>query len=599
MKKANYIFIALFFTLSSCEDYLVQENPHRLESDTYFSDESSLEIYTNGLIRSFAPAINTFINGDNYSDTHYWQGQYAYFMDSYNANDASNWGTGNWSQLRSINYYLDNMRNANAAPEIMDHYEGVGRFFRAMFYFDKIRTFGAVPWYDTSIDAEHTDALFKDRDSREFVAAKILEDLNYATTHCLASSEYRFRASYIHRYVALAMKARFALYEGTFRKYHQVDPSTGQPWTKDESEIYLREAISAAEEVIESGIYGLHDDPSKRETQYREMFTHNDGAGAYVQEFIWARDYDIDQLVTYPINNQFVNSQHANRAYTRQFINTYLMRDGTPYTAKFADPNSVLFTEETEGRDYRLSQTIRTPGFTRDNGTTSWAPDVTFARTGYHAIKFLTDDSEKDNHVAAIATDVPIIRYAEVLLAYAEAKAELGEMTEDVWNRTIKPLRERAGVTSIYPASADPYMVEYFQGRVTDPFILEVRRERGIELTMEGYRYDDIIRWRQGELFTRQRMGIWITGVETPLDLDDNNVPETIVTRDSRLVSTLNILQIDEASPAGHKLSEGSQGNILPDTALPHTWRDYKYVRPIPTTAIQENPNLSQNPGWQ
>ncbi|MGV3764094.1 RagB/SusD family nutrient uptake outer membrane protein [Parapedobacter sp.] len=599
MKKLHYFVIAILFTTISCEDYLVQENPNRLESETFFADEASLEIYTNGLIRSFAPAINTFIDGDNYSDTHFWQGQYAYFTDSYSPSEASNWGTGNWSQLRSINYYLDNMREANAEPEILDHYEGVGRFFRAMFYFEKIQTFGAVPWYGTSIDVNDTESLFKDRDNREFIASKILEDLDYAVTHCLTSPKYRARASYIHRYVALALKARFTLYEGTMRRYHELDPSTDEPWTADESEMYLRECIAACEALMQSGVYSLYDNPSKRASQYREMFTHEDGAGAYTNAFIWARDYDLDLLVTYAINNQFVNSQHANRAYTRQFVNTYLMRDGTPFTSKYSDYNSVDFSTETIDRDYRLAQTIRTPGFTRDNGTTQWAPDVTFARTGYHAIKFLTDESEKDTHVSAIATDVPIMRYAEILLAYAEAKAELGEMTEDVWNLTIKPLRERAGVTSIYPVQADPYMVEYFQGKVTDPFILEVRRERGIELTMEGYRYDDIIRWRQGELFTRQRMGIWVPAIETPLDFDENGKPETIVTTNSSLISTLNILQIDEASEAGHKLSEGTKGNILPSTAIQHTWRDYKYVRPVPTTAIQENTGLSQNPGWE
>src|SRR5690606_9194566 len=338
------------------------------------------------------------------ADTHHWEGQYAYFTDRYTANDATNWGTGNWSQLRSINYYLDNMRQANASPEVLDHYEGVGRFFRAMFYIDKLQTFGAVPWFDTSIDVSDMEALFKDRDSRELIATKILEDLNYAATHCLTSAEFRVRASYIHRYVALAMKARFALYEGTMRKYHSEDPSTGQAWTKDESELYLQACVAACEELMNSGVYALHDDPAKRESQYREMFTHEDGASAFSKEFNWVRDYDLDLLVTYAINNQFVNAQHANRAYTRQFINTYLMEDGTPFTSKYSDPNRVDFTTETTGRDFRLAQTIRTPGFTRDNGTTRWAPDITFARTGYHAIKFLTDESIKDTHVSAIAT---------------------------------------------------------------------------------------------------------------------------------------------------------------------------------------------------
>ena len=263
------------------------------------------------------------------------------------------------------------------------------------------------------------------------------------------------------------------------------------------------------------------------------------------------------------------------------------------------DFNSVDFNTECKDRDYRLAQTIRTPGFTRDNGATFWAPDVKFSKTGYQPIKWLTDDSTKDTNVSAIASDVPLIRYAEVLLAYAEAKAELNEMTEEIWNRTIKPLRERAGVKSIYPSEADPYMVEYFQNRITDPYILEVRRERGIELTMENSRFDDIIRWHQGELFARPWMGIWIEAVDTPLDLNSDNVPETIVSADGSLTSTLNILPIDGASEAGHKLSEGTRGNILPSTALQRNWHDYKYLKPIPTTAIQENPNLTQNPGWE
>ena len=92
-----------------------------------------------------------------------------------------------------------------------------------------MQTFGAVPWYDTSIDATDREALFKDRDNREFVASKILEDLDYACTYCSTAASYRNQASYIHRYVALALKARFCLYEGTMRKYHTLDPSTGRP----------------------------------------------------------------------------------------------------------------------------------------------------------------------------------------------------------------------------------------------------------------------------------------------------------------------------------------------------------------------------------
>lgn len=93
-------------------------------------------------------------------------------------------------------------------------------------------------------------------------------------------------------------------------------------------------------------------------------------------------------------------------------------------------------------------------------------------------------------------------------------------------------------------------------------------------------------------------MGLWISAVEWPLDLNNDGTPETIVTTNGSLISTLNILMIDGASQAGHKLSEGTYGNILPATALQRNWADYKYLKPVPTTAIQENPNLTQNPGW-
>lgn len=257
---------------------------------------------------------------------------------------------------------------------MLDHYEGVGRFFRALFYINKVQTFGAVPWYDTSIDTTDTEALFKDRDNREYVAAKILEDLDYACTCCLASKKYMTRASYIHRYVALALKARFCLYEGTMRKYHAVDPSTGRAWTKDESRFYLGECVRACEAIMGDGVYKLVDNASKRQTQYRDMFTNADACGVYTDEFIWARDYDIDLKVTYAINDYMVNPPACQLRLHAAFIDTYLMTDGTPFTSKYADYDSVDFATECTDRDFRLAQTIRTPGFTRDGGTTQWAP---------------------------------------------------------------------------------------------------------------------------------------------------------------------------------------------------------------------------------
>lgn len=596
----NHIAILIgALALCSCEDYLTQENPNKIESEYYFTDESSLEIYTNGFIRSFATAIKSFVDGDKNADTHSWDGQAAYFMDNYSADDATNWTTSNWSQLRSINYYLDNMRNAVASDAILDHYEGVGRFFRALFYIDKVQTFGAVPWYDTSIDATDREALFKDRDNREFVASKILEDLDYACTYCLTSDKYRVRASYIHRYVALALKARFCLYEGTMRKYHAVDPSTGRAWTKDESRFYLGECVKACEEIMGDGVYKLTDDPAKRQTQYRDMFTNADACGVYTDEFIWARDYDIDLKVTYAINNYMVNPQHANYAFTRQFIDTYLMTDGTPFTSKYPDYDDLDLVAECTDRDYRLAQTIRTPGFTRDGGTTQWAPDVKFSKTGYQPIKWLTDDSSKDTNVAAIASDVPLIRYAEVLLAYAEAKAELGEMSEEVWDKTIKPLRERAGVDGTRPTKIDEYLQNAYYStddgnpKITDCDILEIRRERAIELLLEGRRYDDLMRWHLGGLLNKQWYGIYIGEVDKAYDLNNDGVNDVCVT--DKAGSEPGVKYIVRNSERA--LEDGASGRLVYN--LQRYFNEQRYVHPIPKTALDKNPDLGQNVAWK
>lgn len=599
-----YLGIAAALTLCSCEDFLTRENPNKIESETYFTNQASLKIYSNGLCRSFAPLILAFSTDDIGTDILFQEGTNLYYTSTYTAESASNWRTSHWSKLRNINFFLDNLRKADAPPEILDHYEGVGRFFRAMFYLDKVQLFGAVPWYDHLVDPQNPDDIYAPRTNREEVCRNILNDLNYACDHCLTDKEFMDRAGYINKYVALAFKSRFCLFEGTYRTYHPADPSTGKAWIADEAGMYLRECCKACEQLMECGLYSLTDVPAKRKTQYHDLFTCEDACSEYINEIIWARDYDLANNVTNNYDKNYFTKRFTSGAgcgMTRQFINTYLMTDGTPFTTKYPDNEHVDFVKECTDRDYRLAQTIRTPGYTRNQGASSLAPDLTFSLSGYQPVKWTLDDASKDSNQAATATDVPIIRYAEILLNYAEAKAVLGECSEDVWNKTIKPLRERSGVRSIYPLAADPYLVAYFQNRETDPKVLEVRRERGIELALEAFRFQDLMRWRQGELLVRERQGIYIPAIETPIDLNNDGAPETIVSAVFTEKTGYKVLPIDAASKdLGNKLSEGTKGIIKTGTVVTSTWswEDYKYLRPIPAEARLENKNLEQNPGW-
>lgn len=604
MKKHIFIILTSCLALTACEKFLTKSNPNKIESETYFTNEASLKIYSNGLGRSFTTLILDFCTGDIGTDIMFQNGTNLYYTDNYSPESASNWKASNWSKLRNVNYFLDNMHTAVASEEVMKHYEGVGRFYRAMFYMDKVQIFGAVPWYDHLVDSQKEEDIYALRTNREEVCRHILEDLNFACEHCLASKEYMDRAGYVNKYVALAMKSRFCLYEGSFRTYHQNDPSTAQPWKTDEAKMYLDECAKACEAIMTSNQFSLTDVPANRKTQYRDMFTCEDACSQYINEIIWARDYDLALNVTNNIDKNYFTPRFTSGTgcgFTRQFINTYLMTDGTPFTSKYPDNETVDFATECKDRDFRMAQTVRTPGFTRDGGATPSAPDVQFAMSGYQPVKWTLDDSSKDPHTSATATDVPLIRYAEVLLNYAEAKAILGQCDKTVWDKTIGSLRERSGVKNIFPILADQYMVDYFQGRELDPVVLEVRRERGIELAMENRRYQDLMRWRQGELLVRERQGIYIPVIEEPIDLNGDGTPETIVSAKITEKTGYRVLSIDGASSdLGNKLSGGNKGIILTGTAVTSTWawKDYKYVKPIPAEAILENKNLEQNPEW-
>jgi len=596
MKKYIIALLAVCsLAATSCQDFLEQQNPNKIESEFYFTDETSLNIYANGLLRSWLPSNTSFMFNDQYSDIYSWDGSYDFYLDVYNSEKSSGWAQGNWSYLRSCNYFIANINKVTADEAVKNHYMGIGKLFRALFYIDKVQTFGDVPWYDHVIEPDNQEDLYKARDSREVVCQNILADLNDACKYISGDAAYRVRASMVNKYVALAMKARFCLYEGTYRKYHSVNHSTNKPWASEESTMYLEECAKACKEIMDSKIYSL----SK---QYRDMFINEDACSVYAaNEFIFARDYDLALNVVnsdYSVNDYFINAQHKQECFNRDFVMTYLMKDGTPFTDKYAEPYKVQFYEECQDRDPRMAATMRTPGFTRADKATSWgAPSFTFAKTGYQPVKYLTNyilDAINDK----TAEDVPLVRYAEILLSYAEAKAELNQFNADVWNETIKLLRERAGIVSIYPTKADPFMKAYFLNKVDNPVILEIRRERGVELTMENQRQHDVRRWAMGELLIKQKTGIWIEEIEKDIDLNKDGVFESFVSKTVKEKSGRTVLDLNAA--AGHKLSEGNKGYILPNSALvkDYTWSDKKYLTPIPKSAIIANDKLVQNYGW-
>lgn len=224
MKKITYILLSACFLLTSCEDFLNRDPDAKVGSGDYFTDEGSLLTYINGFIQKYTPSAADLGYGDGYSDIMATEKSFTFLTNaSWTPDLQSGWSISNWTPIYNINYFLVHMREAKGLSEATyNHYEGTARFWRAWQYFEKVKTFGAVPWYDEPIDPEDMVALYKPRDSREYVMERVLEDLNFACEHCYTSSDW-INCARINRYIALAYKARVCLFEGTYRKYHSVD----------------------------------------------------------------------------------------------------------------------------------------------------------------------------------------------------------------------------------------------------------------------------------------------------------------------------------------------------------------------------------------
>ena len=570
---------ALF--LASCDDFLTKDTIASLNSETFFEDETSLQLYANGFIQNMMPsAADIAESNDSYTDVCATRNGLNMFTTVWTSSSQTGWAYSNWTNLFRVNYFLVHLQDVKGVSEAkLAHYEGVARFWRAFFYFYKMRTFGDVPWYDKPIDQNDEEALYKARDSRELIAAKILEDLDFAAANC----EANVNTQQADKWKALAYKARFCLYEGSYRKYHSVNPSTNQPWTKDESEFYLGECVKACEEIINEGPFKLNEAVSK--TNYKALFTSET---CNRSEVIWEREYSKELNFGHEVNWNYWNQNSQRWSMTRIMADMYLRLDGSRYTEK-AGYGKELFPAEVADRDYRMAQTIICPGYIKEvSGVkTPYAPNAYGTITGYQIIKYCYDD---DTHMSGNnATCIPILRYAEVLLNYAEASCELagGVLSEDIWNKTVKPLRARAGVSGVKPSKIDSKLAAYYG--LTSSDLVEIRRERAVELFMEDTRWNDLMRWNLGHLCVQDWEGIYIPGENVLMDLNDDGVDDTCYGTGSADGVTY-----FDPSQTAYKLS--ADNHLVYE--VKRTWEDKMYLRPIPHTANSINPALGQNYGW-
>ena len=592
MKKQYLWFALLAFLFVSCEKELDQTPVSTASKAAVFGSKDGLEMYTNSFY-SILPGRTTKL--DAMSDYLAVRTVPTFIHENaFAATLSSGW---TWNDLRNLNYFIVNCVDPKISATDRKHYIGIAKFFRAYFYFEKVKRFGDVPWVNKPLDVADTLILYGGRDSRTLVMDSVLADINYACENILTTTDQS--RSTITKYVAYALKSRICLFEGTFRKYHtELNlQATAATW--------LTNAATAARTVMDEGGFSVYT-AGGTDKSYRTLFTSDSPVAS---EIMLSAISDITLKVLNDANWYWTSGTYGDKAsFIRTFINTYLNIDGTPFTNNPEWP-TMLFKDEVKGRDMRLQQTIRMGDYKRIvGGTPIPAPPVfSYTFTGYQPIKWTLDDMYYDSE-RLNTNSISLFRFAEVLLNYAEAKAELGTLTDADWAETVGRLRGRAGITGgldTKPAVADQYLIDNYFPEITDPVILEVRRERGIELCLEGFRFADILRWKRGELMNMEWNGFYVPELVTPMDLNEDGILDVAFYQGSKPspavegVTYVDVSETIDGKTNPQLLKNGTYGELTWMNNMVRKWEDKMYYYPIPATDLITNPNLEQNPGWE
>jgi len=439
-----------------------------------------------------------------------------------------------YKAIRNVNFLLQNITNCEDKGTDYEQCLGEAYYFRAAYYYHLLVNYGGVTWVEDQLDPD-SELMKRPRNTRTEIVDYILNDLKDAITYLKEQDNNATRR--VHRDVARALKSEVALFAATWEKYHRAenDPFYDKTLTNPDAKIkeWLELAATAAKEVIDRNVWSIHS-TGKPLTDYRDMFIDTDLSDN--QEVLWWKEYNasagIGHNVTY-----YACQGGGQIGVSASLVDDYLTIDGKPFTG-----NAKLEAKRTYGaelspelRDPRLSQTVFMPGQQiRNDGTLyAWPPlDATNYHqntTGYSILKYEEfNTSNSAAYTTANRSQVPAIqvRYADILLNYAEALAELdGANNASEIQKALHPLRVRVNMPDVdfdreYNTDAD------YPFHNLDKYIQAVRRERRVEKALENCRLTDILRWAAadelivgktptGALYTGSTLGEHFEGIMT------------------------------------------------------------------------------------
>lgn len=588
IQKIGVLFLTAFAMLSCNDNFLERLPLDKLSNETFWKTENDLAVYNNSIYNltkddensailfghssAFASTFASYEYLDGFTDNMAPpkdQSRANYYKDTragiHVPGAIRNFGYKGWDILRAINVGLDNMPKAPIAQDIKDKYIGEARMFRAWFYYDKVSKFGDNQWVDHEIKTNEDGILYGPRDPREFVMDKVLADINFAVAKLPLNWNDGRAPGRLDHWDALALKSRLCLFEGTWRKYHGGTNAN----------IWLEEAAKASKDLMDNGPYSLY---KKGDVLHDYNATHRvlkDLTGN-PEVIHWVR-YE-----TGIRNNNIMKYYlYYSGGMTKDAIDDYLADDGLPISISTRDVENTKIEDVFVNRDPRLRQTVMHPAdqvyygynqrsalvYPRLTGMSNPGGDP--SSTGYHVIKMYNADA----HLGQNQAETPgiVFRLGEVYLNYAEAKAELGSLVQADLDASINKLRSRAGMPNM---PLNPVMDPKYAADGISSLLVEIRRERRIELFGEGFRYDDIRRWKQGKKFEKKSYGmLW----------------------DAAAIARFPGAKLQTAIIDGKPYIDVYKGTTWENPVFDETKH---YLWPMPLGVLGQNPNLKQNPGW-
>lgn len=567
--------------LSSCNDEFLERIPlDELSLETFFQSENDLRTYNNGLYdktqddRSLV-VLHGHATRFPSSNSSYW------YLDGFSDNTAPSdglfnsiragthrtnsryfFGWGEWDFLRSINIGLANYDRATIDRKIINRYAGEARLFRAWFYWDRVSKFGDVPYIDKELSPDSPE-LFEGRDDRDFVMTKVLEDLEFAEANLPENWGDGQNPGRMDMAVALALKARICLFEGTWQKYRGKDGS-----------MWLEKSAAAAKQLMDTGEFELNMSGDSL-TAYNEAFQETETLAGNPEIIYWIK-YE-----TAIRDNNIVNFYPSRSGgATKDMVEDYLCSDGLPISLSDLYAGDATIEDVFVNRDPRLPATILNPKdqerYDYNEGDTKAYPRLPgmggiTSNTGYHIVKQYSAETDRRGYNRG-TTPAIAFRLGETYLIYAEAMAELGRISQADLDQSINKLRDRVSMPHLM---MDPPMDPRYADVGISSLLVEIRRERRVELFAEGQRYDDLRRWKRGKKLEQPDLGIRFDAA-------------AMARYENAKVQTVEINGIPYVAP----FKGTSFENPVFDESKHYLW-------PIPNGALSENPALGQNPGWE